>query len=40
MLLIGLSEIKKELYCAFLLVYSKEFNYVVRDNLWYKLLKL
>ena len=30
---------KKKLYCAFL-DYSKAFNYVVRDNLWYKLLKL
>ena len=30
---------KKKLYCAFL-DYSKAFDYVVRDNLWYKLLKL
>ena len=29
----------KKLYCAFL-DYSKAFDYVVRDNLWYKLLKL
>ena len=30
---------KKKLDCAFL-DYSKAFDYVVRDNLWYKLLKL
>ena len=30
---------KKKLHCAFL-DYSKAFDYVVRDNLWYKLLKL
>ena len=30
---------KKKIYCAFL-DYSKAFDYVVRDNLWYKLLKL
>ena len=30
---------KKKFYCAFL-DYAKAFDYVVRDNLWYKLLKL
>ena len=30
---------KNKLYCAFL-DYSKAFDYVVRDNLWNKLLKL
>ena len=30
---------KKKLYCAFL-DYSKAFDNVVRDKLWYKLLKL
>lgn len=30
---------KKKLYCAFV-DYTKAFDYVVRDNLWYKLLKV
>ena len=30
---------KKKLCCAFL-DYSKAFDFVVRDNLWYKILKL
>ena len=30
---------KKKRYCAFV-DYSKAFDYVVRDNLWHKLLKL
>ena len=30
---------KKKIYCAFL-DYSKAFDNVVRDNIWYKLLKV
>ena len=29
----------KNLFCAFV-EFSKTFDYVVRDNLWYKLIKL
>ena len=29
----------KKLYCAFI-DFTKEFDYIVRENLWYKMIKL